>query len=301
MFLALGALGLVGASAAVAKHYLLARSYVPDETELAVSLQELRVLSSTAPGELPVAINRLITAEGELIPWTIMAGDSTVPHQYVQTSFQIVFADKAIVVDAPMDEEQCEEFEYCQQFFADHYDSLQRAMRDADLLLFTHEHQDHVGGLAKSAHFHELAGKAVLTREQVDSTLIERGDFPADGFAKIEPLDYDDHHLVAPGVVLMKAPGHTPGHQMLYVLLQNGHEFVFAGDSVWSLANVERLRSRSLLVNLVGGEDRTQVGHEIRWLHDEIYWNEVHIVPSHDPRVINRYVQEGLIGGAFAF
>lgn len=297
-----GILIFLGILTGVGKFFLLDYSFIPEKSEYSVDLEELRALSNAAPLELPLAINSLITGEGELIKWTVMAGERSVSNQYVQTSFQILYADKSVILDTPMGEEQCNQFRYCKNFLKDKYDILQEAMRKADLLIFTHEHWDHVGGLAKSPYLNKLIGKAILTKEQINSPLIKEADFPPDAFRKIKSLNYDKYHHVAPGIVIIKAPGHTPGHQMIYVKLQNGNEFLFTGDIVWNFANIEKLKSRSILVNLIGGENRTQIGHQIRWLYDEIYKNKngkIHIVPSHDPHVITGYIKRGLLGDTF--
>ena len=57
------------------------------------------------------------------------------------------------------------------------------------------------------------------------------------------PLEYEDYRAIAPGVVLIKAPGHSPGSQMIYVQRADGREFLFAGDIGWSLRNIEEVRS----------------------------------------------------------
>ena len=43
-------------------------------------------------------------------------------------------------------------------------------------------------------------------------------------------IDYDSYLPVAPGVVLIKAPGHTPGHQSLFLKLPNTGNVLLSGD-----------------------------------------------------------------------
>jgi glyoxylase-like metal-dependent hydrolase (beta-lactamase superfamily II) len=41
--------------------------------------------------------------------------------------------------------------------------------------------------------------------------------WPEGSRESFKPLDYTGYSAVAPGVVLIKAPGHTPGSQIIYV------------------------------------------------------------------------------------
>jgi len=200
-------------------YFAVHKSFVPEELDFAVDIEMLRTLAGDED-RLPIAINCLITGEGQLIDWTILAGDRSVPTHYVQTSFQIRYRDKTFILDAPMGEEQFAQFRYGRRFLKAKHAISQKAIDAADLLILTHEHWDHVGGLAKSPHLHDWYGKAVLTQEQLTSPMIEKAGFPAEILGEFRPLDYDLYHQAAPGIIVIKAPGHTPGHQMVYVRLQ---------------------------------------------------------------------------------
>ena len=51
-------------------------------------------------------------------------------------------------------------------------------------------------------------------------------------------LDYEGLYPVAPGVVLIKAPGHSPDQQMVYARLQSGREILHSVDSAWIYDNI---------------------------------------------------------------
>ena len=280
-------------------------SYVPKQSSFHADINSVRKLCADT-SELPVAINTLITGKGELLKWTIAAGDNSLSNQYVQTSFQIVYNDKTIILDTPMDKKQFHEFKnvYEKQFFEDAHQMLEEAMKQSSLIIFTHEHGDHMGGLAKSFFPDDLYKKAIVTKEQYDSRKIKKADFPPEVLTNINPLKYDNYYKVAPGIIMIKAPGHTEGHQMVYVKLKDGKEFLFTGDIVWNYNNIVRVKNRPILVTLAGGENCKQLGHLIRWLHNSIYKNDtinIHIIPSHDPEVINSCIKEGLLGESFTF
>ena len=46
-------------------------------------------------------------------------------------------------------------------------------------------------------------------------------------------LDYPQYYPVAPGMVLIRAPGHSTDSQMVYVRLQSGREILHSVDSAW--------------------------------------------------------------------
>ncbi len=50
--------------------------------------------------------------------------------------------------------------------------------------------------------------------------------------------DYRGCVPVARGIVLIKAPGHSPNSQMVYVRLQSGREVLHSVDSAWIYDNI---------------------------------------------------------------
>src|SRR5262249_41940378 len=46
-------------------------------------------------------------------------------------------------------------------------------------------------------------------------------------------LDYPQYYPVAPGVVLIRSPGHSPDSQMVFIRLQSGREILHSVDSAW--------------------------------------------------------------------
>ncbi len=125
-----------------------------------------------------------------------------------------------------------------------------------------------------------------LTSEQLaNDDALEAIDFPESLREKLVPLDYDDVVVIAPGVVLKKAPGHTPGSQMVFVTFGDGRERLFVGDVVWNVDAILELRYRTRLVtDWVIGEDREAAIHQLRALRDLYDQGDVDIVVSHDRR-----------------
>ena len=57
-------------------------------------------------------------------------------------------------------------------------------------------------------------------------------------------VDYDAYFPLAPGIVLVKAAGHTPGSQMVYVTLESGREYLLIGDATWHMDGVREITGK---------------------------------------------------------
>ena len=306
--LALG-LGLLLAVLLTAEHYLFRRNQIPETSDFHVDLGELRELVDADRDLLPLRLNSLTVAEGEIPDWIVVAGGA--PHGFPIsfTSFQVVYEDKTVIVECPFDRALYDKF--CGykllgikgvRYSEENYEKMQRAMLEAEFIVATHEHWDHVGGIAQSPNLSALMGKTVLTGEQVRGHTIEAAGFPEGTFDDYAPLEYDRYHVLAPGFALIKAPGHSVGSQMIFVRLRDGEEFLFIGDVAWNMVNVEGPANHSRMGMLLRYEDGELLGHQLRWLHENVHSDpgeEVHLITSHDPGQIEQYTRAGLIGKEF--
>lgn len=167
-----------------------------------------------------------------------------------------------------------------------HYDDnarklVDRWMDQAELILLTHAHIDHVGSFLDHPRFEEIVDKAVITPGMlgnINSLWRENARLIS------EPRELKPIEAVAPGVVLIQTPGHTPASEMIYVRLASGREYIFAGDTASLSANAEIPTPRSrLLADWMAPEDRPAV---IGWLKGLKALKEQHkdlvILPSHD-------------------
>ena len=102
--------------------------------------------------------------------------------------------------------------------------------------------------------------------------------------------------------MLIKAAGHTPGSQMVYVQTADGTEVLLIGDVAWHFRNIELQRERARLVTMfLIKEDRTAVFGQLaalKRLHET--QPAVHIVPGHDGQVIDALVAAGVLKRGFS-
>ncbi|MHB1193876.1 MAG: MBL fold metallo-hydrolase [Longimicrobiales bacterium] len=226
-----------------------------------------------------------------------VAGDDTVSGGY--PVFQIRYPDSWIAVDAAVDRS----FVPTSRTFADGtFDSIQVMLRDARLVLLTHEHHDHVGGLLHSPYAAQIRQHALLTDAQVE-TLRDRPNKPQVRIDSATPasfitIDYDLLKPVAPGVVLLKAPGHSPGSQMVFVKLQRGQELIIAGDVAWHMDGIRLGLQKPAAVSNSLQEDRPAILAQLKWLR-MVAAAGVPVLLSHDEAALDVEVQRGVIARGF--
>jgi glyoxylase-like metal-dependent hydrolase (beta-lactamase superfamily II) len=283
---------------AVAGYILFGYSPVPQTSTYPLDIAHIRQLAGADASLLPVRLNALILGEGAMPQFVVTAGGGLGQVRMPVPVFQVVYPGGTLIIDTGMDKAGFDQMFPGGSFSTAGYDQLQAALRRSQTILLTHEHLDHLAGLAHSPYLDELLPKVLLTREQIAALTSDMG-FTPERLARLTPLDYDQYHLVAPGMVLVKAAGHSPGSQMVYLRLQNGNEFLLVGDVVWSLDSLTRLKGRPLFISLLLREDLSAVRNQARSLHDLIQSQPVHLLISHDYSQIENYIQQGLVGDAF--
>jgi hypothetical protein len=176
-------------------------------------LGKIRAVATMIPGTPPQSVHVLRFAQHEAPQSASLDGGSNELIRMLTLSvYQIRFTDEWIMVDAGID----------QSIFAsrvpgatipqDNYELIQRALVGARSIVVTHDHA--AAGVIRTPARNIIAPKTLLTRAQVQ-TLIEHPNNPsvrldASWSDKYLVIDYDILYPLAPGVVLIKAPGHTP-------------------------------------------------------------------------------------------
>ncbi len=264
-------------------------------------LNAVRYAAAVIPGRRPLRINVLKFAESRRTKNFSVKGAAADPSVQARTVFQVVYADGNVMIDAGMDQQ-------VHKFFGrgveEPYDSeaasqVDRALRSARLIVITHEHGDHVAGVVHTPLASELAPKTILTKVQVQ-TLLTNPQMPEIRLTEAMArryfvIDYDKYFPAAPGMALIKAPGHTPGSQMVYVVLESGREYLFVGDAAWHMDGVRLIKGKDAPWLT---EDEHAVMDQLTWLNGLVRTEPgLVIVASHDADEHKGLIQKGVLGG----
>ncbi len=280
-----GALALCAPAGAQAQSTLYSDSLLP----------ALRRAAGAVPGAPPQSVRVLAFNWSRGLASGVVEGQPDDSVGRANVVFQIRYPSGWIMVDAGMDREIANSPPGYSQ---ERYDRVQLALRDARLIVITHEHYDHIEGVLRSPYLAQIQPKTMLNRAQVQTLMAgsNPGNISLDSAAAARYLvvDYDALLPIAPGVVLIKAAGHTPGSQMVYVRPAQGRELVLVGDVAWAMAGIETGREKPEAVSRRLNENRTQIAPQLDWLHG-LGARGVELVVSHDDASITALVRRGVL------
>jgi glyoxylase-like metal-dependent hydrolase (beta-lactamase superfamily II) len=275
-----------------------------NEKPFDVDLAAVRALATVLPGALPVAVNGVRVAASIRPKKFVIAGGDDTPVTMPRTAFQVVYPDCTVMLDAGLDKATHDSFspDKPEPYFMDEFVKLERALNAARLIVFTHHHADHVAGVLTASNFAALARKTVITMDTADCLMntphrphLKLAQSAIDRFIVI---DYPKYYPVAPGIVLIRAGGHSVDSQMVYLRLQSGREILHSVDSAWNLANVLEVKGKAAPWVK---EDVPAVIGQLRWLksvHDTE--RNVAVLITHDDELFARVTTDGVIGAELA-
>ena len=279
----------------VAKHWLL-------DTAAAASGQysidpDALHRAASADGRLPERIEVENIGDFAFPQTLVVAGEGFHMHPMALLVYRVVWPDHSLIIDTALGPAAANKMPGS-KFDGAAYARMQAAMKQASAIVLTHEHSDHIGGIASAPDFGSIAPRVRVTREQLDSPQLERGDFGKNSLGLLQPIDYQGLYTLAPGVVLQKAPGHTRGTQLVYVELADGKRFLFVGDIAWTHENIARKIGRPRLPGLLMKEDRPAVAAQLTALSG--LPSDIHLIVSHDPVALERDLKAGLYHKGFS-
>jgi glyoxylase-like metal-dependent hydrolase (beta-lactamase superfamily II) len=267
-------------------------------TPYALDLAAVRAKADELPGGKASEVRVEKVAAFNFPAVASVAGDGWDMVPMAAYSYQLVLPTDTIIIDTALTDAAGASLGA--QIDDDAYARMETAMAEATQIVVTHEHSDHIGGIIAYADLQGIARALRLNPEQVESLPNYGLEWPA-ALSDYAPIAYDGLLAIAPGVVLIRAPGHTPGSQMLYVECEDGRELLFVGDIAWSLRNVETGKGRPRLVSaFMLREDREAVFAQLealRALHAAE--PDLLIVPGHDEGAVDALVASGAMTAQF--
>lgn len=265
---------------ALAYYWLLVNAGPSGAPARTFDIAAIRRAADAIPGNKPTGITFAPLAARTIPGAALAAGTGLRQVTSGVISWRLETADGGIVIDPGLSEADARSMGFVK------YDQRARGliqgwMDRASTILFTHAHIDHIGSFLDHPRFESLISKAIVSEGMIGNiNSLWRENARLLG----EPRKLGPIEPVAPGVVLIQTPGHTPASEMIYVRLASGREFLFAGDtaSLWVNAEIPTPRSR-LVADWLAPEDRPAV---IGWLKGLKALKEKNkdlvIVPSHD-------------------
>lgn len=266
--------------AGLAYYWLLVNAGPAGVPARPLDLAAMRKAALAMPGSRPESISFKVLARRQVPGAVLAAGTGLRQIDVGVIAWRLNTPDGVIVIDPGLSQADAAAIGF------KHYDRAARSavakwLEQSRLILFTHAHVDHVGLFLDHPAFDSIAGKAVITPTMLNgiSALWRENGGRIAQTRSLGPVE-----AVAPGVVLVQTPGHTPGSEMVFVKLADGREFLFAGDTASLGVNADRPTPRSrLLAEWLAPEDRPAVIGWLKGLKALRARNaKVTIVPSHD-------------------
>jgi glyoxylase-like metal-dependent hydrolase (beta-lactamase superfamily II) len=155
---------------------------------------------------------------------------------------------------------------------------------DFKAVVISHGHLDHAGaienflGTAVPIYFQkaEMAEIRKTVDAQIAGTAYILGDFKHLDELNIREIEGPFDIFGDKSIIAFPTPGHTPGHQSLYVKLSAGRALIYCADALYTLENMDKFTAPGLAADI------PVAMLNINWFKLQDLTG-IKIVPSHDP------------------
>src|SRR5579864_1998893 len=151
--------------AGAAYYWLIVDSHVPGGAKYALDIGEVRRLAGAALGDKPIAVEVEAVALFKPPATFVVAGDGWKPSDLPVYSYRVVYPQTSVIIDTALNKELGSD--NVASFDAAAFARMQAAMAQSSLILVTHEHEDHIGGLTTHPNLAALLAATKLTRQQI--------------------------------------------------------------------------------------------------------------------------------------
>lgn len=300
--------GLVIVLAALAAFvwYAALDAAAPAEADGLVDIAAYRQLVAyDAPETLPTEVRIEFVGESKAPSFAVESGAFDGERTLSYNSFQIVAPNGDTIIDGAVDRDTLNEMSQGKGSFSEpSYERVLAAMTRAPNVMMTHEHLDHVMAIARHPDPAVVAPNLDITQAQLDGLPqhAPNGQLPQP-YGDLSARDFSQPQHIAPGVVAVAMPGHSPGTILIYAKTMS-REYLFIGDIAWVMGSVEHLRGRPRFIRwLMPGVDpeRPAVLRQLRALHDAAAAEpDLILVPAHDDAYLRGLVSSGALIEGFA-
>lgn len=267
-----------------------------------IDLANVRRMAAHVPGPLPTAINGVRFAASIRPRRLVIEGGDDTPVTMPRTVYQLVYPDGTIMLDAAMDKATHDSFspDKPEPYDAAAFASILKALDHASMIVVTHFHADHAGGIITAFNFGDLAAKTLITTATARAMI----ETPHRPHLKLSPeqiehfnvVDYDKYLAVAPGLVLIQAPGHSVDMQMVYIRLASGREILHSIDAAWNVENIRQLKGKAAPWVK---EDKAQVLAQLHFLNGFMKREpDIVVLVTHDNEQYEHVTAAGIVGAA---
>jgi len=283
-------------------HFVIDGS-IPSTSTYEFDISEIRSLADAPVDALPTEIRFEVITHTPAPYFAIRAGGGFRRVTMVRPAFQIITPAGHYALESGMDFDLAEQFNQSENFDEAAWAATQDMVSGALGVMVTHEHPDHVGGVVRHNDPASLVDKLLLTAEQFSGlkNFTRDGKTPA-SLSNYSPLEPGKYHRIAPGIVMIRAGGHTPGSVIYYIRQQNDEEFLFIGDIAYTINNVLEGVDRARFVRwrMVQPEDRSIIVDQLRALHDLSKAEPtIYFMPAHEGANLDTLQAQGILTRSF--